>query len=351
MASRIKPWFTGIFILLILGASGAGGFWIFGPFRAPQDETFVEIEHGMSSQAIAATLASQGLVRSPWTFLAARLLHRRAKLQAGEYRFGPAQAPFEIFDKISRGQVYFQIVTIPEGSNKFDIAALVDGIGVIKAGDFLKAAADPAEIHDLDSLAPDLEGYLFPSSYEVTHTTSAQQLCRMMTNEFRRQWRALKPGMLPGVQPHRVVTLASLVEKETGLAAERPLVAGVFSNRLRLNMPLQCDPTTVYAALLENRYTGVIHKSDLASTNPYNTYAHTGLPPGPIANPGAPSLRAALHPATDSFLYFVARADGSGGHYFTATLSEHEKAVSQFRQATHPLGFIKSAQAPPSLRR
>ena len=335
LASRIKPSFI-IFLILLVGALGAAGFWYFGPLRAPQDETFVEIEHGMSSQAIAGTLASQGLVRSKWAFLAARLLHRRAKLQAGEYRFGPEQTPFEIFDKINRGQVYFETVTIPEGSNKFDIAAIVEKASAIKADDFLKAAADATSIGDLDPAAPDLEGYLFPSSYEVTHTTSAKQLCRMMTNEFRKQWNALKPDILPGPALHRVVTLASLIEKETGLPAERPLVAGVFTNRLRLNMPLQCDPTTVYAALLDNRYTGVIHKSDLASSNPYNTYAHAGLPPGPIANPGAPSLQAALHPSSDNYLYFVARADGSGGHNFSSNLTEHEKAVAQFRQATHP---------------
>ena len=158
----------------------------------------------------------------------------------------------------------------------------------------------------------------------------------MMTNEFRKQWRSVESNPLPAGALHRVVTLASLVEKETGLSAERPLVAAVFSNRLRLNMALQCDPTTVYAALLENRYNGVIHKSDLASSNPYNTYAHSGLPPGPIANPGTQSLKAALHPAAADYLYFVARADGSGGHHFTSTLAEHEKAVASFRRASHP---------------
>jgi UPF0755 protein len=311
----------------------AAGVWYLGPVRAPHDETFVEIEHGTSSRAIADLLADEGLVRSKWAFLAVRFLHPRAKLQAGEYRFGGEQTPFEIFDKISRGQVYFVVVTIPEGSNRFDIAAILEGATTIKPADFLTASSEAESIRDLDPKAPSLEGYLFPSSYEVTHTTTAKQLCRLMTNEFRKQWRALAPTALPGAEVHRIVTLASLVEKETGLASERPLVAGVFSNRLRLNMPLQCDPTTVYAALLESRYNGVIHKSDLASTNPYNTYTHSGLPPGPIANPGAPSLKAALEPSTESYLYFVARGDGSGGHHFSATLTEHEKAVADFRKA------------------
>jgi UPF0755 protein len=319
---------------MILGGLGAAGLWYLGPVRASQDETFVEIERGMSSRAIADSLAAEGLVRSNWAFLAVRLLHPRARLQAGEYRFGAEQTPFEIFDKISRGQIYFVVVTIPEGSNRFDIAAIVENATTIKADDFLAASGAAESIRDLDPKAPSLEGYLFPSSYEVTHTTTAKQLCRMMTNEFRKEWRAVAPT-LPGGEVHRVVTLASLVEKETGVAAERALVAGVFTNRLRLNMPLQCDPTTVYAAMLDSRYKGVIHKSDLASVNPYNTYAHTGLPPGPIANPGAPSLKAALHPSTESYLFFVARADGSGGHHFSATLTEHEKAVAEFRKASH----------------
>jgi UPF0755 protein len=261
--------------LLVIGGLGVAGFWYLGPVRAPQEETFVEIEHGMSTRVIADKLAQEGLVRSPWAFLAARALQPRARLQAGEYRFGSEQTPLKIFDKIRRGQVYFDLVTIPEGSNMFDIAGIVDKATAIKSADFLKAAADRDAIHDLDPGAPSLEGYLFPSTYEVARSTSAAQLCRMMTNEFRKQWRVLESNALPTGELHRVVTLASLVEKETGLSAERPMVASVFSNRLRLNMPLQCDPTTVYAAMLENRYNGVIHKSDLASTNPYNTYAHS----------------------------------------------------------------------------
>jgi UPF0755 protein len=148
----------------------------------------------------------------------------------------------------------------------------------------------------------------------------------MMTAEFHKHWR-----VLAGTDVHRTTTLASLVEKETGLAAERPLVASVFENRLTRNMPLQCDPSTVYAALLENRYRGTIYKSDLASHNLYNTYAHAGLPPGPIANPGVAALTAALHPAATEYLYFVARPDAPGGHHFSATFAEHEKAVAALR--------------------
>jgi peptidoglycan lytic transglycosylase G len=224
---------------------------------------------------------------------------------------------------------------VPEGSNIFDIASLVENAGGMRAEDFLQAAADPASIRDLDPAAPSLEGFLFPSTYRITHHTTATQLCRMMTAEFRKHWRSLTAAA-PGADVHRTTTVASLVEKETGVAGERALIASVFENRLARNMPLQCDPSTVYAALIENRYRGTIYRSDLASRNPYNTYTHAGLPPGPIANPGIEALTAALHPGSTDYLYFVARPDAPGNHHFSATLAEHDKAVAAFRGARHP---------------
>jgi UPF0755 protein len=320
-------------IVLIFAVAGLGiaGYWYLGPYRGFGAETFVEIEHGMSSREIARVLARQGVVRSQWAFLAVRLVHPHANLQAGEYRFGSDETPWQVFDRIRRGDIFYEDFTVPEGSNIFDIAALLQQSDTVDSNAFLKAAADPLTIRDLDPLAPDLEGYLFPSTYRVTHHTTAQQLCAMMTAEFRKEWNALH-GNEHAADIHKLVTLASLVEKETAIPQERALVAAVFVNRLRSDMPLQCDPTTVYAALLENRYRGVIRKSDLASANPYNTYAHPGLPPGPIANPGKVSLQAALHPAEVDYLYFVAKPDGSGSHQFSATLSEHEKAVLDYRK-------------------
>lgn len=324
-------------LLILLGVfalAGAAiaGYWYLGPYRGFGAETFVEIDRGMSSKDIARELAAHGVVRSRWGFLAVRMLHPRATLQAGEYRFGADQTPMQVFEKIRRGEVFYEDFTVPEGSNMFDIASLLEGLDSVRPKDFLQAAANPELIQDLDPQAPDLEGYLFPSTYRVTHQTTGRQLCRTMTAEFRKEWTTLG-GQRGARSAHEIVTLASLVEKETAIAAERPLVAAVFRNRLRLAMPLQCDPTTMYAALLENRYRGVIYKSDLASANPYNTYAHAGLPPGPIANPGTASLAAALHPAATNYLYFVAKPDGSGSHQFSATLSEHEKAVEDYRRA------------------
>jgi UPF0755 protein len=317
-------------VFTVAGAAVAG-YWYLGPYRGFGAETFIEIDRGMSSKEIARELAAHGVVRSRWAFLAVRMLHPRATLQAGEYRFGADQTPWQVFEKIRRGEVFYEDFTVPEGSNMFDIAALLEGLDSVRPKDFLQAAGDPEWIRDLDPQAPDLEGYLFPSTYRVTHQTTGRQLCRTMTTEFRKQWIALG-GQRSARGAHEIVTLASLVEKESAVAMERPLIAAVFQNRLRLGMPLQCDPTTVYAALVENRYRGVIHKSDLASANPYNTYAHSGLPPGPIANPGTAALAAALHPATTDYLYFVAKGDGSGSHHFSASLTEHEKAVLDYRK-------------------
>jgi len=321
---------TGVAIAVLVGCALAW-YWYFGPYRGFRTESFVEIEHGMSSREIARQLAEKGVVRSRWAFDAIRALHPRATLQAGEYRFGSAQTPSQVFEKIRRGEIFYEDFTVPEGSNIFDIASLLGQSGMLDANEFLKAAADPESIRDLDPVAPTLEGYLFPSTYRLTHKTTGKQLCDTMTREFRKQW-TLLGGHSMATETHKIVTLASLIEKETALPQERPLVAAVFANRLRLSMPLQCDPTTVYAALLDKRYRGVIHKSDLSSKNSYNTYMHDGLPPGPIANPGIASLKAALHPAETDYLYFVAKADGTGSHQFSAKLMEHEKAVLAYRK-------------------
>ncbi len=324
-----------IIVLAVVIAAGVTGYWYLGPYKGFSAETFVEIDHGMSSRAIAQELANHGVVRSWLSFMFVRVVHPATTLQAGEYRFGSQQTPWQVFDKIRRGEVFYEDFTVPEGSNIFDIANLLRNSDTVRADDFLKAAADPSGVRDLDPLAPSLEGYLFPSTYRVTHKTTANQLCHAMIAEFRKQWQTAS-GATEGSDLHNIVTLASLVEKESAVPAERPLIAGVFRNRLRQDIPLQCDPTTIYAALLQSRYRGTIHKSDLASASPYNTYTHPGLPPGPICNPSLASLKAALQPATTDYLYFVAKADGSGAHHFSATLDEHQRAVAEYRKAHRP---------------
>ena len=316
--------------------TAGAAIWSLGrPYSARSAETFVSIQHGSGIQAIARTLQESGVIRYEWQFLLARVFNPSAKLQAGEYRFSGPSSILTVFDRIHRGDIYHFDLTVPEGSNRFDIARLISTSGTITAQDFMTASADPASILDLAPRAPSLEGFLFPATYRLTHSTTAVELCHMMTIEFRREWKKLDPP--PAADPLATATLASLVEKETGLPEERKIVAGVFANRIARDMRLDCDPTTIYAALLDNRYTGVIHKSDLLNRNPYNTYQNAGLPPGPIANPGAESLRAALDPAATDYLFFVAKADG-GGHVFSATRAEHEKAVSAYRHAKHKAG-------------
>jgi UPF0755 protein len=235
-----------------------------------------------------------------------------------------------VFSRLGRGDVFYFSFTVPEGSNMFDIARLVESEKIMPAKDFLQAAEDPETIHDVAPGAKTLEGFLFPSTYRLTHLTTPAALCQMMTAQFRKEWKKLMPD--PAADTLKVVTLASMIEKETGIAAERPKVASVFENRLRIGMTLDCDPTVIYAALLDERYGGVIHRSDLDNKHPYNTYRHAGLPPGPIANPGASSLAAAMHPAETEFLYFVANP-GGGGHVFSSNLAAHEKAVQSYRNA------------------
>ncbi len=298
------------------------------PYAGFEGETFVEISRGASARQMAAALSAEKVVRHEWVFLAARLLESRRALQAGEYRFTKPASPREVLERIARGDSFYHELTVPEGWNMFQIGAATEKLGLFSAADFLAAARDPALIRDLSPRAPSLEGFLFPDTYRLTRRTTAAELCRVMTARFRQAW-----GKLGGMDALPVATLASLVEKETGVAEERPLVASVFRNRLRLGMKLDCDPTTIYAALLNGRYTGTIHRSDLDSKHPYNTYRNAGLPPGPIANPGLAAIHAALRPAETSYLYFVARADGSGRHSFSGSIQQHEAAAEQYRRA------------------
>jgi len=319
-----------MFALLLVAALAAGVVYysVSRPYQGFQKPVILDFPKGTSTQSMSAQLAGAGVIQNSWAFLFARAMRPKARLLAGEYQFSEPASVLTVFDRIARGDVFFYELTVPEGSNIFDIAASIDRFDFMKGADFLRVARDPSPIRDLAPDAPTLEGYLFPSTYRIERSTTVKQLVRMMTDLFRKHWRELQPS----VEVNPAVTLASLVEKETALAEERPLVASVYANRLRMGIPLDCDPTTIYAALLEGRYRGTIYRSDLDSHNPYNTYRHAGLPPGPIANPGLAALKAALAPAETSYVYFVARADGSGGHQFSENIEAHNRAVEQYRQ-------------------
>ena len=327
-------------ILLLAAAAIAS---LFLPTSATPPGTLLNISHGSSSRQIGAQLARQGILRYSWQLPLARLLQPNRNLQAGEYAFKQPATPWQIFDRLARGDVHYYLLRIPEGYNIFDIAKAVAEQGLISEADFLAAARNPQLIQDLAPNAPTLEGFLFPSTYRLTRATTAQILCAQMVAQFRRQWAALRPTqpVLP------TVTLASLVEKETSVPAERSLVAGVYAKRLALGMKLDADPTTIYAALLLGNWRGTIYRSDLDRPHPYNTYQTTGQPPGPIAKPGAAAHAAALQPATTNNLFFVARADGSGAHNFSPNAAAHLRAVADYRRAQQKTAAPTTPHAAP----
>ncbi len=321
-----KALLIGIALLAALG--GGAALTMNAPHQGFPGETFVEFPKGTGTREMADRLAAAGVIRSKWHLLAVRALRPGQVWQAGEYRFHKAATAWEVADRLRRGDVHLTELRIPEGYNLYDIATAIEQAGLGKSADFLKAAQNPALIRDLAPKAPSLEGFLFPSTYHVPRKISVDALCRLLTEQFRKEWKAAG-GTGDALA---VVTLASLVEKETGAPEERPVVAGVYQNRLRLGMKLDADPTTIYAAMLEGVWRGTIYKSDLQRVHPYNTYAVPGLPPGPIANPGRAALAAALRPAASEFLYFVAKGDGTRRHNFSKTYAEHSRAVLAWRR-------------------
>jgi UPF0755 protein len=326
-----------VLLLLVVGGGALAAVALYlrikRPYRGFQEsEQFVEIPPGSGSVTIGERLASAGVIRDPVTFRAALWMsHQGRHLKAGEYRFDRAMTPLEVIDKLARGDVFVTSVTFPEGLTFTDMANIFESHGLGPAASFIQAAKDPSPIHDLDPAAKDLEGYLFPETYSVPRRTDAVKLTRMMVARFEK---VLTPELRQAAAARNLtlrqaVTLASIVEKETAKAEERPLVAAVYTTRLRIGMPLQCDPTVIYGLTRAGRYDGNIHKEDLSFDSPYNTYRYPGLPPGPIASPGRASLEAALHPADADYLYFVSRNDGS--HEFARTLEEHNRNVQKFQ--------------------
>jgi UPF0755 protein len=329
----------GLLALLLISSLGAGAAWldsqISRPYRGHRPEkVFVDIPRGTSRWGVSGILAQNDVIRSRLAFALFSQWHFRKPLEAGEYYFDQPVDSREVFWKIARGRTFVHIVSIPEGFTMFDIAGEFERQGICPRADFLAAAHDTSLVADLAPQAPSLEGFLFPSTYEFTRHTTCQQAAKRMVQNFRAVWETLTasgtPPQADGLTPNQLVTLASLVERETPNAEERPLVAGVFYNRLRRGSPLQCDPTVQYAMALAGHPDKNVRPQDLRIDSPYNTYQHAGLPPGPIANPGEASLRAALAPAQTNYLYFV--ANDQGGHFFSSTLAEHNRNVARLRR-------------------
>ncbi len=319
-----------LILFALVVAAAASAFYLLTPYGSSR-ETFVDIPQGSSSSQIATRLEQAGLLRSRYAFLAIRRVHG-GTLHAGEYRFDHPLAPADVYHRLLKGDVYTRTLTIPEGYNLFDIAAAVQSAGLGSAADFLAAARRNTRlVADLAPGALSLEGYLFPDTYRFSPHSTPDTMLAAMVKRFRTV--AAQLGLLTRPNLARTVTLASLIEKEVSNADERPIVAGVFENRLQQSMPLQTDPSVIYAALLASRWRGTIYQSDLAYDSPYNTYRHPGLPPGPISNPGAAALRAAMSPAQTTYLYFV--ADAQGNTRFSTNLAEHNRQVADYR-ATPP---------------
>jgi UPF0755 protein len=360
---------VGFFLIVMLGAAGWFAWALLIPI-APPRQTSVMLHPGYSTRRIAYELKNAGVIRSEEAFILWRYIRRRRSLKAGEYLFDKPANIIDIQKRLRRGDVYFHTVVVPEGFTMFDIARAVEAAGLGPAADFLKVAkSDTWMVSDIAPAALSLEGYLFPETYQFSRMQTVHDIAGEMVCQFRIV--AHQIGLLsskeetaetaknnspgPAKSPHlcgfitlevrandqpqivvqtdleRTVIMASIVEKETAVAEERPLVASVYYNRLAKRVALDADPSIIYAELLAGSYSGALHHDDMHFNSPYNTYTHAGLPPGPIGNPGKSALEAAMHPAQSDYYYFV--ADAQGHHRFARTMEEHNKNVVAYRRA------------------
>jgi UPF0755 protein len=335
----VKKLLLSLLVVVVLVAGGAAAFVFYmvnriqEPYKGfSEPERFVEIPSGTGTAEIRRRLVEAGVVSDDLAFRAALMWTGQSRaLKAGEYRFERPMSVVEVVEKLARGDVYGHPITFPEGLTIREMAEIVESHGFGKAEEFIKAAGDGSLVNDLDPAAKDLEGYLFPETYTLPRGTPVGTLVSLMVARFRDTYMALeaKRSGQVDLSTRQIVTLASLVEKETGKPDERPLVAAVYRNRLTMNMAMQADPTVVYALVKAGTYDGNIRKRDLSFDSPYNTYKYAGLPPGPIASPGRAALDAALAPADVEYLYFVSKNDGS--HAFAETLAKHNANVQEYQ--------------------
>jgi UPF0755 protein len=323
-----------IVLLLLAGAGGLAGLrWLTQPYKGyGTADVFVEIPSGTGVNAIGHRLVEAGVIRNAYAFrLAMRVADEGRPLKAGEYRFTDALTPADVIEKLVRGDVYLRPLTFPEGLTIAEMGGIFEQHGFGTAKTFVDAANKAVgEIRDLDPAARSLEGYVFPETYALPRHATAPMLVDQMVERFKHVTAELRvEAEAHNMSLRELVTLASIIEKETAKAEERPLVAAVYRNRLRIGMPLQCDPTVIYALRQAGVYNGNLTRTNLQFDSRYNTYRYPGLPPGPIASPGRASLEAAAHPADVSYLYFVSKNDGS--HVFASTLAEHNRNVQQYQ--------------------
>ncbi len=353
-------------LVAIVGTAGWFAWAVLMPVQ-PAGQTFVMLRPGFSSRRIASELKGAGVIRSEEAFVLWHYFHHKRSLKAGEYLFEKPANILNVQKRLRRGDVYFHTVVVPEGFTMFDIAHAIEDAGLGSAQDFLKVAQSETDlIADIAPKARSLEGFLFPDTYEFSRMMSMQEMAAAMVCQFRvvarqiglitgQSGEAVQTGSgrsghlcgvvmiqirdakdTPSITPEisdvqRTVIMASIVEKETAVAEERPMVASVYYNRLASNIALDADPSIIYAELLAGTYQGALHHADMQFRSPYNTYRSVGLPPGPIGNPGRSALEAAMHPAQSDYYYFV--ADAQGHHRFARTIEEHNQNVVAYRQA------------------
>jgi len=321
-----------LFLLGLVGVIAAAGTlrWALSPALATAPAVIFEVRPGASLGQVARGLESRGLIRSATAFKwLARFRDLDGALQVGEYELSAAQAPREILRQIAEGRVVVYELVIPEGLTAVQIAQRIEAVGLAKASEFLAFVSDPASAASLGVEGATLEGYLFPDTYRLPRGLAVREIAKLLVDQFLQVWREIEPqARSQNLSMLEVVTLASIVEKETAVPSERPLIASVFRNRLKRGMRLETDPTVIYGIA---DFDGNLRRRDLENAdNPYNTYQIAGLPPGPIANPGADALRAVVQPAEGDYLFFVSRNDGT--HVFSKTYAEHARAVDQYQR-------------------
>ncbi len=323
-----KIFWTLFLVLLLVAGYFSFNFYHF-PSRPYGPKAVIEIKKGMGIQSLVNELYNAGLTNHPkWLDYYFRYKGVASVLKVGEYEFGPGASPEQIFQKLLKAERLRRQFTIPEGYSVKDVAKLLGEKGIVDSQVFLQKALAPEAPSRYGLEGSTLEGYLFPDTYEYTKEMKEDQILLMMVNNFKKKLE-LKLINIPsqlGLSKYQALILASIVEKETGKAEERPIIAGVFYNRLRMNMPLATDPSIIYGI---PNFDGNIRKVDLERDGPYNTYLRPGLTPTPIANPGVKSIEAVLSPAQTDYLYFVSKGDGS--HQFSRTLEEHNAAVQQYQ--------------------
>jgi len=321
-----------LLLVAVLAAAGAAAWALLRP--GPEREVVLRVERGAPLVQVLEEARREGLL--PSTLVARAWLAVQEKdrhVRWGRYRVPPRSRPVDVLRQLLEGRVAMVVVTVPEGLTLAEVSELMVKAGIGTAGEWRKVTRTPEWIADLAPGARDLEGFLFPDTYRFAEGTTAASAAHHMVDRFRAVWASIvaEGPCSWDATPFEVVTLASLVEAETSLPEERPTVAGVYLNRLRRGMLLQCDPTVVFVLKREGRWTGRLLRKDLEMDDPYNTYRYPGLPPGPINSPGRAALEAACRPATVPHLYFV--ASPGGGHRFSRTLSEHNRAVARWRRS------------------